>query len=446
MMTSDGHYNEEVLIALLDEGGDEALDRDPHIAACPACSKTLASVRELADVLKSPDVWNATEISPEPNANVLAFLTHAQSDFRAEDAAAESWVHDLLAQSREAWAPTLHTHPEWRTAGMVRKLIDASYRAIETAPPEALDLTALSIEIAEALPPTRYGESTVSRLRGHAWRERAYALYFTGSYNEALGAVERARAAFKECGYAEFDDARAGVVFALICAEQERYSEGLAAVHAAARVFDAYGSREKLIAARRTEAIVLWQLRRFREALAIYHALEAAALPEQERAAVWQNMALCYRELNDLTTAERYFAHAIEVCTKLGMLTSIAKMRWHLGSVLLAQGKFNEALSLWRQVRDEFAMCNMSHNVAEITTDIAHALVLSDRTQDVVLECHQALVYFMAAGLSRTEPAMTAISLIREVASAGQLDEKKIVDIRSSVVRSRPPSPRLFAD
>jgi tetratricopeptide (TPR) repeat protein len=444
-MMTEPHYDEEVLIALLEEG-DETLRRDPHIAACATCSKTLASVREIADCLKSPDVWDATEISPEPNANVVAFLERAQADMHTEDAAAEGWTRELLAHPREAWTPTLHAHPEWRTAGMVRKLIAATDRAIETMPPDALEITSLAVEIAETLPAARYGESTILRLRGHAWRERAYALYFTGSYNEAVWAVERSRKAFAECGYAEFDDARSAVVFALICAEQEKYSEGLAAVHEAADLFKSYGSRAKVVAARRTEAIVLWQLHRFREALATYQSLENEVLSTEERAAIWQNIALCHRELGDFEAAGQYFTRAIEIWTKLGMLTYIAKIRWHLGCVLLAQGRHSEALSMLRQTRDELAASNMAHNVAEITTDIAHTLVITGRMHEVVGECRRALEYFAASGLSSTEPAMTAISLMREAAIGGRLDEKVVIEIRTTVINSRPPALRLYSD
>jgi tetratricopeptide (TPR) repeat protein len=446
MMTSEGHYDEEVLIALLDEGGEEALDRDPHIAACKTCSQTAASVRELADVLKSPDVWTPTEISPEPKPEVLAFVTHAQSDLRTEDAAAEEWVRSLLTQPRETWAPTLHAHPEWRTVGVVRKLIEASYRAIETAPPEALDLTTLATEVAESLDPTRYGHSTTARHRGHAWRERAYALYFTGSYNEALWAVERSRKAFAECGYAEFDDARAGVVFALICAEQERYAEGLAAVHEAARIFEAYGSRAKVGAARRTEAIILFLLHRCREALAICHALEAESLSEEDRAGLFQNIAACYRDLGDYELAERYFAAAIDISMKFGLLTYIAKTRWEFGLVLLTQGRCIEALELLRQVRDDFTASNMAHEVAEVTTDIAHALVVTGQLENVADECRQALTYFASAGLATTEPAMSAISLLKEAAAGGCLNEKSISAIRAAVVGARPAALRLHVN
>jgi len=436
-MMTEPHYDEEVLIALLEEG-DETLGRDPHIAACAACSKTLESVREIADCLKSPDVWDATEISPEPNTNVFAFLERAQTNMSTEDAAAEEWTRALLAHPREAWIPTLHAHPEWRTAGMVRKLIDATYRAIETAPPDALEITSLAVEIVEGLQPARYGESTVLRLRGHAWRERAYALYFTGSYTEAVWAVERSRKVFAECGYSEFDDARSAVVFALICAEQRKLDKALTAVHEAAEIFGRYRSRTKIVAARRSEATILYALRRYREALSIYRNLEAEPLSKEERAGLCQNIAVCYYELGDFEAAGRYFTAAMETASRLGLLAIIARARWQFALVLLAQGRPADALELLRRVRDDFVASNMAHDVAEVTTEIAHALVVTGRMSEVADECRQALSYFASAGLATTEPAMSAISLMREAAAAGRLNETAVAQIRTTVINVRP--------
>lgn len=444
-MMAEPHYDEEALIALL-EAGDESLSRDPHIATCTACSKTLASVREIADCLKSADVWDTTEISPDPNPNVLAFLDRAQTEMRAEDAAAEPWLRELLAQPREAWAAALHAHPEWRTAGMVRKLIGATDRAIETMPPDAVEITALAVDIAEALPPARYGDSTVLRLRGHAWRERAYALYFTGAYNEAVRAVERSRKAFAECGYSEFDDARAGVVLALIDGDREHYNEALATSRSAAHIFAGYGATAKVVAARRSEAIVLWSLRRFREALAVYHDLESAVDVPSERASLWQNVATCYREIGDFGTAGQYFALAMEQFAKLGMLTAIAKTRWLFGRVLLADGRSEDALVQLRRVRDECAAVNMAHDVALVTIDIAHSLVLTGRTADVAEECRRAIDYFVSNDLETTEGCLSAISLLREAATAGRLDEKAIVDVRASVMKLQPRPLCLYAN
>jgi tetratricopeptide (TPR) repeat protein len=305
-------------------------------------------------------------------------------------------------------------------------------------PPDAVEMTSMAVDIAESLSPGCYGEPTVLRTRGHAWREQAYALYFTGLYNEAITAVERARKAFAECGYSEFDEARAAVVFALICAEQENFAAGLAAAHAAADVFARYDTRAKIVAARRTEGITLYLLRRFREALTIYHALEAETITATERGAILQNIALCYRELGEFEAAGRYFAAAMDLFAKAGFVTAIAKSRWHFGRVLLAQGRYAEALDTLHQVREEFVTSNMTHDVAEVTTDIAHAMVVMGRPRDVADECRRALTYFASAGLTMTEPAMSAISLLQESAANDRLDARAVGEIRLRVVHSRP--------
>jgi len=342
--------------------------------------------------------------------------------------------------------PALHAHPEWRTAGMVRKLIEATDRAIETMPPDALEITSIAVEIAEGLNAARYGESTVLRLRGHAWRERAYALYFTGSYNEAVWAVERSRRAFADCGYSEFDDARSAVVSALIEGDRENYNAALASAHSAVDVFAGYGATAKVFTARRSEAIILWSLRRFREARAIYHQLEAEETTSGERASLCQNIAICYRELGDYETAGRYFARAMEKFAKLGMVTAIAKTRWLFGRVLLAQGRYSDALHQLRLVRDDCAAGNMAHDVALVTIDIAQALIITGRNSEVSDECRHAIDYFISSGLAATEGCMAAISLLREAAATGRADEKMIGEVRMSVMNSPSRSLFLYAD
>src|SRR5207244_5859272 len=169
-------------------------------------------------------------------------------------------------------------------------------------------------------------------------------------------------------------------------------------------------------------------------------------LSAEERTGLCQNIAACYRELGDFDAAGRYFAAVIEMSLKLGMLTHLAKTRWQLGLVLLAQGRSGQALQLFQMVRDDFGASNMAHEVAEVTTDIAHALVVAGRMSEVVDECRHALSYFASAGLATTEPAMSAISFLREAAATGRLDEKAVVEIRRTVVNSRPSAFHLYAD
>jgi hypothetical protein len=51
-----------------------------------------------------------------------------------EDSRAETILQELLAGSREEWMPRLNEHPEWRTAGVVRKLIAQVYTTVVAMP------------------------------------------------------------------------------------------------------------------------------------------------------------------------------------------------------------------------------------------------------------------------------------------------------------------------
>ncbi|HEY4643024.1 MAG TPA: hypothetical protein VII75_16915, partial [Thermoanaerobaculia bacterium] len=181
------HYDEEVLAGFLAEPIDSAA-RDRHLAACSLCKQTLKSIRDTAGLLKQPDVWNSESFSSAPRSETLAFLRNVQRTMADEDAVAEVYVKQLLAGSRETWAPRLAEHPEWRTAGVVRKLIAATDRYNYRSPLDAVELTRITAEIADSLPSSPSSDSLVA----DAWREHAYAQLIVGSYNDATAAVDRA--------------------------------------------------------------------------------------------------------------------------------------------------------------------------------------------------------------------------------------------------------------
>jgi len=98
-------------------------------------------------------------------------------------------VRQLLAVEPDRRRVILQHNPEWRTAGVVRKVLSAVDDVNYTAPQQAVDLSVLATDIAESLDPTAYAGDTVMKLRATAWRERAYALYYVGSYTESLAAL-----------------------------------------------------------------------------------------------------------------------------------------------------------------------------------------------------------------------------------------------------------------
>ena len=132
------HYDDEALISLI-----ENEPRQPRTRTCPAASRAaqkIESFRMIADALvrsaTSGTARSGTEPVPATIANLRAFADRMTD----EDARAEAILRELLAGSREEWMPRLRAHPEWRTAGVVRKLIAQVYTAVVAMPPDAVEI------------------------------------------------------------------------------------------------------------------------------------------------------------------------------------------------------------------------------------------------------------------------------------------------------------------
>lgn len=435
-MMIEQHYDEEVLAGFLAEPIDSAA-RDKHLAGCSLCKRTLDSLRGTAGLLKEGEVWERQSFSSTPRPETLAFLRGVQKTMSDEDAVAEVYVKQLLAGSRDAWAPRLAEHPEWRTAGMVRKLIAAVDGAIDVMPTDAVEITRMAVEIADHV-----GET---RLLGNALYDHGYTLWFTGAYNEALSALEHAEARFAEISITEYEVARINVVRAILYRVLDRQDDALAITTDAAGVFRKYGDGERYVAANLARAVTLYTARRFREALAIDLEALSQARPESRwYAAALQNAATCYRELGEFDSAIEYFVKAIAAYEKAGMISFRAKARWTLARVLIAQKRYISALQMLDELRSEFAELGMANDVACVALDMAEVLLLTGDYVQIAAVCRSAMAYFERAQLTSSEAALTAVNYLCEAAVAGKVTKALVSDLRVAFLTdSKRPSPLL---
>lgn len=431
-MMMEQHYDEEVLAGFLAEPIDSAT-RDKHLAACALCQRTLDSLRTTATLLKEAEVWEQPSFSSTPRRETLDFLRNVQKTMGDEDAAAEVYIKQLLSGSRDTWAARLAEHPEWRTAGVVRKLIAATDRAINVMPPDAVEITKLAVEIAEGL-----GES---RLQGNAWYEHGYSCLYTGAYNEGLNALANAEARFASAPVAEHEIARVGIIRAVLYRALDRVDEALAVTASAAVVFKQYGDRERHLAARLARGLTLFAARRFREALEIHLEIVSEARPQTPwYASALQNAATCYRELGEFDTAIEYFVKAITAFENAGMISFRAKTRWTLARVLIAQQRYPAALQMLNELRREFEELGMANDLACVALDMAEVLLALGKYSEISAVCRSAMNYFQRAQLTSSEVAMTAVTYLSEVAGAGKLTNTIVRDLRRAFLTdSKPP-------
>ncbi|MEA2166035.1 MAG: hypothetical protein QOK37_4162 [Thermoanaerobaculia bacterium] len=427
-MRIEQHYDEEVLASFLSEPVD-ATARDKHLHACPMCRQTLESIRGTAALLKSRTVWDRQRLSSYPRPDTLAFLRKVQTTMAEEDAAASINAASLLAGPRESWAARLDEHPEWRTAGLVRRLIAATDRAIDLMPPDALEITRLACDVAGHLP----ASDVATRLQGNAWYERGYALFYTGAFHEALEALDRAESHFSVLAIAAHEMGRLNLVRAMVYRALDRVEVGLPFVMTAATIFREYGDTERCFAAKVVVGNNLYSSRRFREALIVH--LEIANsrnVSPRWQASALHSAAMCHRELGEMDSAIDCFVKAIAAFEGAGMMSFRAKARWTLACIFAAQQQFDAALAMFVQLREEFEELGMPRDVALVSLDIAELLLATEKNEGVVNACRRAIEYFEKSHLTDSQAALTAVTYLCEAALAGTATRKLVSDIRVS--------------
>jgi tetratricopeptide (TPR) repeat protein len=429
-MMIEQHYDEEVLAGFLAEPIDSAT-RDKHLTGCSLCKRTLDSLRGTASLLKEGEVWEQQSFSSTPRPETLAFLRGVQKTMKDEDAVAEIYVKQLLARSRDTWAPRLAEHPEWRTAGVVRKLIAAVDRAIDVMPADAVEITRMAVEIAEGLP----GSEREYRLRGNSWYEHAYTLLYTGAYGDALKALTAAESQFAMVRVTAHELGRLDIVRAMVHRATERVDDALSGLSAAAALFREYGDSERCFAAKLTEGATLYSARRFREALALHLALlQDETIAPRWRACALQNAAICHRELGDLDAAVGCFLKAVSAFEAAGMMSFRAKTRWTLARIFVARQQYEPAFQMLNELRGEFEELGMANEVALVSLDIAEVLIATEQPAGIAHACKEALAYFEKAHLASSEAARTAVTYLCEAALAGKATAALVSDLRISFV------------
>jgi tetratricopeptide (TPR) repeat protein len=408
------HYDDEALVTMLDAGAHAS---DPHLGACGECSEKLDSFRLVVDALHDAATWDKRDLSDAPNPRTIATLRSFADTMAAEDSAAEAYLADLLAGPREGWMTKLRAHPEYRTAGTVRKLIAATDRALDTMPADAVEITALATEIAEHLDPATHRPDTLARLRGAAWRERAYALFYTGQFGDAEKAVDTAERHFGECVVDEYELARVGIVRAVVERGLEKYADGLATARRSADRFEDFVDNARAASARIAEAQLQCSTADFAAAFSTLLQLEEELRhtgPVQTQALVLGNLGYCAWKLGRVGEAIQFHQNAALILEDLGMESDAIRAKWNIAVVLATNGNIDEALRRLRLIQEEFTNRGMAGAAADVALEMAELLVARSSYAEAKAICHDVMQYVQTAGLAHTAPALKALALIHE--------------------------------
>jgi tetratricopeptide (TPR) repeat protein len=440
-MIVEQHYAEEILISFV--GADQDAARDHHLSACKSCAETLRQFRLLADSLTEEAVWEERELDFTPNANTIATLRAFADDMSRDDDDAAPLVASLLATPRETWAGQMAEHPEWRTAGVVRALVAAAQRLIDTMPPDAAAAAAVAVDIAEHLDRLRVGVDVVAKLRGAAWRERAYALAFIGEFKQALTAVETAEAAFADCTVNDYDLSRVAIVRCLTYRSLDRVPETLPIARNAANVFANSGDDRRRCSALMLEAMAAVSLGEYRRAVNLFDAIQRSTSDHDLRARALGNMGNCYRALREIENAFAAYDASAHLHDLHGTHTESARIRWNRAVLLADSGAHAEAVTRLLDVKRQLQQLGMSYDAALAALSAAESLLAISRPAEVVDLAREAIALFQTLGVAYTEKALTALAYLREAAEQGTATPALVTNVRT-YIRRLPAEPHLL--
>jgi tetratricopeptide (TPR) repeat protein len=437
------HYDDEALIALID---NDRVAADEHLPHCPPCSEKIESFRMICDALCDQDLWDTQPVRSEPVPATIANLRAFADRMADEDTHAEAILQELLAGSREEWMPRLNEHPEWRTAGVVRRLVAQAYTAVVAMPPDAVEIAELATKISDHLEPADQPSDTIVRLRGSAWRSKAYALYYVGDFSAAEAALCVSERHFSYCGINEYELARLGIVKALVLRPFERFAEATDVAIASAEVFEQYGDVEKTASARLAEVHMLFSREQYARAEEVLLDLESqmsAADYIATHARVLMNLGLCSRKLGKVTSAIEYYDCASALLDDIGARTETARIRWGVAVMLAEAGRVADACERLRAVMAEMEHLGMASEAAIAGLDVVELLLAQDQYEEVGEICRSSIATFERAGVAYSTRALTALGYIQEAAKHRRADQKLVRTVRD-YIRRLPTQPNLL--
>ena len=435
------HYDDQALFEYVEGTSSIPAAIESHVSSCERCSAEVGEQRQMIAHLSSSDVWEETPAPPRQFViDVAAFAERA----RIEEEEAVAVCDEILTGPAAWWPQRLRQSNRAHTGGMVKELLERMRSTLGSSPANALQITALAIEVANALDVAEYPCDYVIKLRAQAYRDHAYVLSFMGRYPEALELADHSRRLFDQVPLPEYDLARLALVKASILRSVDRVEEALTLIHDAAETFLRFGDRTRHVVARMTEASTYYRRGDVEQALAIWTEVEKThTLPDElSSVRLAHNIALCYSDLGRPEQAVEYIKRCIDEYAMLGAVAERTRSRWLLGHALTACGKYQDAVPILRQTWREFEQLDLIVDGGLVALELAETLLVLGQSDEVPSICRDVIGQFTRAGMASR--AMTALSFLREAVAMGQATPSLVQHVSAFLRKLPAEQPRLF--
>lgn len=349
----------------------------------------------------------------------------------AEEDAGRQHGPALLALGTGLWRSEMYRAPDFRRYGTLKHVLDVIHDELYDHPIQARERAAVVVEFVETIDvPTAHYHAF---LGGYGWKVYANALRYAAEFPAALKAARYSQTLFRRVGSLEVEAAKARLVEALILREvTSDKNEVLRIAKECAEVFRDHEDAQAYMHARMTEALVLADSGRHRDAIAI---LESTAGDAEQRgdkrtlAICLHNSAEYARALGDRGTARQLDARALKHFEELGTSVEKPSIRWTEALALADEGQSSAAILQLRMARSEFLTLGMNGSAADCGLDIVR--LKCARGQDVTTECVELIETLTRAGM--IQPAIEALAYLREQSRDKTISESTIEHVRKYV-------------
>lgn len=442
------HLSNDQIITLLQDAvsadlteQERAAQRE-HFNGCARCAARYRQYERIVGALSQAAIWDQRPLPDIPDAATLARLSNLVRQLHDESAGIPEVLDTTLTGSPDTWKAKLARLGNIHTYAMVRALVARSEATFATNTAGAMTTAAIAVEIADALRVDAYPFDLVINARAHAWFEYAFLLSYRGRFPEALPAIDQSEALFRQMPLMEFELARVKLVRASIFRSIDRIAEAISLTNEAAATFEFYGDEERLTKARSTQATMLIQLGRVAEALPLCQSIEqnAALQATAEYGFLLHNIGICYRGIARYDEAEAYLSHAIVELQKHNISAEKIRTEWSRAATLLAQGRLQDALPIFRQAWADFANAGLDTDAALVALDLAEALLANNQPEEVPAICRKLLDHFNRN--SMMSRAVTALAFLREALAMGKATPAHVRHV-ADFIRQLPKQPAL---
>ncbi|HEX6097326.1 MAG TPA: hypothetical protein VF432_13435 [Thermoanaerobaculia bacterium] len=407
-----------------------------HLAECAACRRTHAafdlSEEALEAELRDPMTWE-----PIVGSETHSSLTEYHALIEQEDRDAADLLKPYLANPINAAWEGLVTKPDFRTAGVVRALIDAAHATCESKPLVALVFAENAVAIAEVLDDERYLGSAADQLRGTACKEQANAEMLLGRLPAAHLSLDSADRYYRRCvpntrGLAIVALVRAGVFY-----QQERLQDAMPLAEQAEVGF-AHAVDDK----RRMDAVflrgaILFEAGRAAEAVPLFRqVIDYGEETRNVRLIARGSYAIgdCQLALGNLAEATVYYHRALVIFREAGPERDRLATEWGIARVVLRGGKYADAIIRLRALSTAFEQRGMVTDAALVGLDIIEAFLVLGKPRSIVALAQHLFTVFTNAGM--LTGALSALAYLKEAATTAELTLAGLEEVRSFLRRA----------